>query len=104
MFPPGNYKEVTTLIAVVVLIWLGIIALWVTLSVLCWRKGKHATALIGFFLFHPALIIGAIRLAKPDSEVGLQYSEAKFERSCKRFPKHVAYALNARPIYLPRSA
>ena len=84
-----------------VLLWLGVIAVCLILSVLCWRKGKHKTAVVGFFAFHPALIVGAIRLAKPDSEVGLRYNEAKFERACKRFPKSVEYARNARPIYLP---
>jgi hypothetical protein len=84
---------------VVVLFLLGNLALCLWLADVCWRRGKRKTAVLGFFFFHPALVVGAIRLAKPDSPAGMSYSDEKFERSCKRFPKQAAYGRNARPIY-----
>jgi hypothetical protein len=86
--------------AIVALVYMAFLGLCFWGAVLCWDKGKRTTAVVGLFFFHPVLIIGAIRLAKPDSPKGMSYSAGKFERSCRRYPTLAAYGHNARPLYV----
>ncbi len=50
-------------------------------------KGKYWFALVGFLLVHPLSLIGAVRLAKPDSRWARTYEREKMDRAMRRYPK-----------------
>jgi hypothetical protein len=64
--------------------WLAISIGW---FVICVLKGKIATAIFGC-LFGVVQIVGAIRLAKPDSRWARGYTRRKMEAAKARYPKN----------------
>lgn len=74
-----------------VLIWLCVsLALQLGLTVVCFMKGKWVFAILTLFGFTLFGIIGAIRLAKPDSTWARRYTDTKMAEAKKRFPKQAA--------------
>jgi hypothetical protein len=54
------------------------------LAVVCFLKGKRFAGIVGLFV--PAVaLVGAVRLAKPDSRWARRYERSKLERSQARF-------------------
>ncbi len=51
-------------------------------------KGKYWTAFVGFFFVGLVSLVGAIRLAKPNSKWARDYNREKMSRAMRRFPKH----------------
>jgi hypothetical protein len=78
----------------VLLISLAIFGLFVWGAVVCWLKGKNLTAVLGFLFFGPAIIIGACRLAKPDSKWAADHyfgtDAPKMAKARVRFPENAA--------------
>jgi hypothetical protein len=71
------------------LFYLAAFVVNVVCAAICFEKGKTWTAVLGFFLFGPALYVGAIRLAKPNSKWACKYEGHpwKMKMSLDRFPK-----------------
>jgi hypothetical protein len=58
------------------------------LAIVCFLKGKILTGIVGL-MFPIVALVGAVRLAKPDTPWGRRYGDGKRERSRKRFEKDV---------------
>jgi hypothetical protein len=71
---------------------LPIIALHVYAVVVCWTKGKRVMSVLGLVLVYgPLYLVGALRLAKPDSRYALRnYGETKMNAAKARFPQNAA--------------
>ena len=63
----------------------GAIAFDIVLASIAWMKGKRWTAIIGLFSGLVA-VVGAVRLAKPDSRWAQSYDSDKMRRAQRRFP------------------
>jgi hypothetical protein len=59
------------------------------LAIVCFLKGKILMGIVGL-MFPIVALVGAIRLAKPDTPWGRRYTDGKRERSRKRFEKDVS--------------
>lgn len=67
-------------------------ALSVVCAAICLAKGKLIMGVVGFLLW-PVALVGAIRLAEPNSPWARRlYDEEKLRRSRERYPEHVAVA------------
>lgn len=72
------------------MIGVALAAVVISSMVVCFKKGKGRTAVLGFLFFWPAIVIGAIRLAKPGSPFFERYPEDKRTLALRRFPKEAA--------------
>jgi len=77
-----------TALAVIAVVFLIVVP--VVLAVVNCLKGKYWFALIGFFVVGIVGVIGAIRLAKPNSRWARRYDPQKLHRSMNRFPDQAA--------------
>jgi hypothetical protein len=59
-------------------------ALGASLAVVCFLKGKRFAGIVGLFVPLVA-VVGALRLAKPDSRWARRYGRPKLERARARF-------------------
>jgi hypothetical protein len=67
-------------------------ALSVVCAAICLMKGKLLVGVVGFLLW-PVALVGAIRLAEPNSFWARRfYEEGKLERSRRRYPDHAKAA------------
>jgi hypothetical protein len=79
--------SVDTGTTIAILLWLiGLPVLFAIINVL---KGKYWFAVLGFF-FGIFSLIGAIRLAKPNSRWAKRYSPEQMEEAKRRFPRQAA--------------
>lgn len=73
--------------------------IWLALAGICVLKGKPWFAALGVLALGPLSLIGAIRLAKPDSYWAERwYGPHTLEAACQRFPK------SADRLELPKAA
>ena len=73
-------------------------------AVICLGKGKLTTGVVGFLLW-PVGLIGAIRLAEPNSFWARRFYEPdKLQRSRERYPDHVEPGRDGDPAPVPEEA
>jgi hypothetical protein len=68
----------------------ALVGVIITSMIVCFKKGKGRTAVLGFLFFWPAIVIGAVRIAKPGSPFFGRYGDEKRTLALQRFPKEAA--------------